>query len=124
MRRYQWEDRERFYLETDTHRVYIDPHDDWYPGYSESDALKAMAGYHTCTEIHYESKNPQGVERSPYPRCVRCSKRHITVKSRTELNNILFCDRCYQATNEIGSENKSYTWYQINDDGTKGQVIN
>jgi hypothetical protein len=127
MKRYQWEDRERFYFETDTHRIFVDPHTDWHPGYSVEELNRARAGFHSgATEIHYEMKHTGNqtvkVSRSLYPKCIRCSKSIADVIVRPELNNALLCTRCHDVCKR-DEHNSSTVWYEILPDGTKGKVI-
>lgn len=126
MQRYEWEGRERFYLETDTHRIYVDPHDDWFPGYGETEVELALSGDHENTEILYESKvvktDPIHIERSPYLKCIRCSKSVQSVRKRKNFNSALLCDRCEDAC-VLTPDSPSTTYYEILEDGTKGKIV-
>lgn len=142
MQRYEWEGRERFYLETDTHRIYVDPHDDWFPGYGETEVELALSGTHESTEIIYEAKNSVfneikiedpwkegkdkkifiSVNRSPYLKCIRCSKSVQSVRKRKDFNEALLCDRCLNACSK-DQHCASMTYYEILEDGTKGKVV-
>lgn len=124
MRTYPWEDRERFFLELDDYLVYVDPHEEWYPGYSEAQVLAAIQGDHQgSVEIVFEAKSGASCVRSLYPRCIRCSKRSMDTRTRKDLNSCLMCDRCHQATISVDPEDPSVTFYGINEDGSKGSVI-
>lgn len=54
-------------------------------------------------------------------KCVRCSAHRGS--PRKQYNLAPMCDRCFNATTNCDEDDKSLTWYGINEDGSKGSCI-